>query len=522
MIHRRFEVEMIKRASTFILMTLFLACLFIVPGLGYSSVVDLHESLGSAIPNNTNSIFTGLSTDRTFRVAIYNETNSTEPDYAGGGSFFNNNHTFIFDILQAAGYEVTYVTANDILEHQLTTASFDVLVLDGNYPRESIVNNVKEFWLAGGGILSITSSCRYMAYAGILPKETAGVSDGAGVYWGTAPYDDANLTVRNPVTQAYPSGGQILDEIPTYTGSSAEYYYWNKMMTTSIAADLTKIAVATYNGTLALALSLDPSAGGGRVLQVGIPTWWTFLAPYLTDWAGIISDSVSWLAPRPKARIAFDLSHMPFYGIDPWDSLANESPHYALWRDLLVAEGYTVDKFYPSTEGNLTANRLAAYDIFVEVLPAINFTTPEVEAVQTWVANGHGLLAMGDHPGLRGNGNINHLMMSLPLSIDKTTYGVGPYGVVNQNHPTTEHVTAVNFATPGLVDYSDGVVPLVGSAVDQTIVAAYQYMDGRIVLIADIDWMIDAILLTDNNQQFSSNVIDWLSVGNGDVLLPDF
>jgi hypothetical protein len=512
-------VETIKRASTIIILTLFLAGPFIVPELGYSSAANLHESLGSAVPNSTNSLLTGLSTDRTFRVAIYNETNGTKPVYAGAGSFFNNNHTFTFDILQAAGYEVTYITATDILEHQLTTASFDVLVLDGNYPRESIVNDIKEFWLAGGGILSITSSCRYLAYAGILPEETGGVSDGAGVYWGTSPYDDANLTVRNPITQAYPSGGQILDEVPTYTGSSAEYYYWNKMMTTSIAADLTKIAVATYNGTLALALSLDPSAGGGRVLQVGIPTWYPFLTQYLSDWAAIISDSVGWLAPMPKARIAFDLSHMPFYGIDPWDSLANESPHYALWRDLIVAEGYTVDKFYPSTEGNLTANRLAAYDIFVEVLPAINFTTPEVEAVQTWVANGHGLLAMGDHPGLKGNGNINHLMMSLPLNINKTTYGVGPYDVANQNHPTTEHVTAVNFATPGLVDYSDGVVPLVGSAVDQTIVAAYQYMDGRIVLIADIDWMIDAILLTDNNQQFSSNVIDWLSVGNGDVLI---
>lgn len=489
-----------------------------MPGIGISPAARLQESSSSTLQSESNNIPTSLSVDRVPRVAIYDEANSTNPVYVSG-VFFNNNHTFVVNLLEAAGYDVSLITSADILNHQLITANFDVFVLDSNFPRENIINNVKEFYLGGGGILSLSAGNMYLAYSGILPRETEGISNGKGVYWKNSAYDNSSLTIRNPITQSYPSGGQILDQYPGGFGISSESYSWTNLTSTSIFGDLTKLAVSSSNSDLVRAISLNPSTEGGKVVQIGLPTWYTFYVSYLSNWGPLLVDSVAWLAPKPKARIAFDLSHMPFYGIDPWDSLANESPHYALWRNFLVAEGYTADKYYPSTEGNLTANRLAAYDIFVEVLPAINFTTPEVEAVQTWVANGHGLFAMGDHPGLKGNGNINHLMMSLPLNINKTEYGVGPYDVVNQNHPTTEHVTAVNFATPGLVDYSDGAVPLVGSAVDQTIVAAYQYMDGRIVLTADIDWMIDAILLTDNNQQFSSNVIDWLSVGNGDVLI---
>ncbi len=514
-------MEQIKRASAILIVSLFLAGFFLVPGIGISPMAHLQESSSSTLQSESNNIPSSLSSNRVPRVAIYDEANSTNPVYVSG-VFFNNNHTFVVNLLEAAGYEVSLITSADILNHQLTTANFDVFVLDSNFPRENIIDSVKEFWLAGGGILSISDGNMYLAYSGILPRETEGISNGRGVYWKYTPYDNSSLTVRNPITQSYPSGGQILDQYPGGFGITSESYSWTNLTATSIAGDLTKIAVTSSNSDLVRAISLDPSNEGGKVVQIGLPTWYTFYVSYLSNWGPLLVDSVAWLAPKPKARIAFDMSHMPYYGIDSWDPVASHVALYTSWRNLMVSEGYTVDKFYPSAQGNLTAQRLASYDILVEVLPTIDFATAEVAAVQTWVADGHGLLVMGDNTGINSyNMHVNHLLSSLPLNISSSTNAVtGVSAFNNQNHPTTEGVTAgVYFATPGFVNYSGSVAPLCGSAADQIIVAAYQHVSGRIILASDINWMEDAYFPTHSNKQFSSNIIDWLSVENGDILI---
>ncbi len=517
----KYEVEIIKRASAVIIVSLFLAGLFLVPGIGISPVAHLQESSSSASQCESNNIPASLSFDRVPRVAIYNETNSTNPVYVSG-VFFNNNHTFVVNILEAAGYQVSYITAAEILQHQLTTANFDVFVLDSNFPRENIIDYVKDFWLSGGGVLSLSDGNMYLAYSGILPRETEGISNGRGVYWKNAPYDDSNLTIRNPITQSYPSGGQITDQYPGGFGITSESYSWINMTTTSIAGDLTKLAVSSSNGDLVRAISLDPSTEGGKVVQIGLPTWYTFYVSYLSNWGPLLVDSVAWLAPKPKARIAFDMSHNPYFGIDAWDSLAYVKPQYTKWRDLMVSQGYTVDKFYPTAQGNLTSNRLANYDILVEVLPRINFTSLEVEAVQTWNANGHGLLVMGDNKQNLDeyNGNVNHLLNSLPLNISRSADGqTGTSVFGNPNHPTTEGVLKVYFGTSGLINYSGSVAPILGFAADKITAASYRYVNGRIILVSDINWMEDTYFLTNNNKQFSSNIIDWLSVKNGDILI---
>ena len=108
---------------------------------------------------------------RNIRVAIYNETNTTSPGYATLMGEADNNHTALKELLIGAGYEVSELTCNDIYNHKLMTADYDVFIMVNNLPRENITNYVKEFWLGGGAILSFDRALAYLYWSGILIPE---------------------------------------------------------------------------------------------------------------------------------------------------------------------------------------------------------------------------------------------------------------------------------------------------------------------------------------------------------------
>ncbi|MGY5854107.1 MAG: hypothetical protein RTU92_11110 [Candidatus Thorarchaeota archaeon] len=495
-----------KRVHHLIVLTLFLAGFLVVPSTGVTSP-SVHLQDVSEPTTITNEI-AALPNDRVFRVALYNETNSTIPSYASGG--VNTNYSYIFDFLVSAGFDVTQITEEDILNNELNTVDYDVLVLADNLPRPETVDLTKEFWLAGGGILSIDSAAAFLGYAGILPRETEGVSDGFGVYW-SYPYEStSNITVRNPVTQSYAVGDQL-----TFMLSDWCAYIWSALSGTTVASDITILAIDDDDADHVTALSMDPSDRGGKVVQLGIP-----VHSWAPDWEDMIVDAISWLAPRPKAKIAYDMSHSPYYGIDAWDTLSWFKPKYVEWRDRLVSQGYTVDKFYPSAAGNLTSDRLEPFDILIEVLPRINFTVAEVGVVETWIGAGNGLLVMGDNAALDQNEHVNHLVEPYPMYINRTVSTIsGLSDFINDLHPTAEDVSQLDFSAPGIINFTGEVVPLVGSAEGEIVIAAYEHLAGRVILISDINWIEDVKFMDASNRIFASNIINWLSVGEGDVLL---
>ena len=118
---------------------------------------------------------------RTARVAIYNEPNVTQPGYTSG-NVFTNNYTGLKTLLEGEGYQVSELTCNDIYDHKLLTADYDVFIMVDNVPRENITNHVKEFWLGGGSVLGFDSALAYLCYAGIIIPESEG-DDGRLTYW---------------------------------------------------------------------------------------------------------------------------------------------------------------------------------------------------------------------------------------------------------------------------------------------------------------------------------------------------
>ena len=131
-----------KRVQPLLLMTLFLAGLFIVPGVGLLATGNLQDAFSVTDLVNENSI-ADLPNDPVFRVALYNETNTTTPDYASGG--MNNNYSVIHPLLVNAGYDVDILTFQNILDHELTLANYDVHVFADNWPLENITDNF-QFW----------------------------------------------------------------------------------------------------------------------------------------------------------------------------------------------------------------------------------------------------------------------------------------------------------------------------------------------------------------------------------------
>jgi hypothetical protein len=87
----------------------------------------------------------------TLRVAVYAESNTTLPSYATGGVYISN-YQSVINVLESAGYAVTALSTQDILDHKLMIADYDAFVLPKQLPRESIINFVKDYWLGGGGI----------------------------------------------------------------------------------------------------------------------------------------------------------------------------------------------------------------------------------------------------------------------------------------------------------------------------------------------------------------------------------
>ncbi|MHA1930280.1 MAG: hypothetical protein ACTSV2_17045 [Candidatus Thorarchaeota archaeon] len=494
-----------KRVTPLLLVTLFLAGLFIAP-VGMQSV--------NGSPNETtiqieNEIFepTGIL-DKEFRVALFNTTNSTKPGYVSGG--INLNNTEFYDVLVAAGYQVTRITLQDIQNKELLTANYDVLVLSDLCPPENITELVKDFWEGGGGILSLDTAIEYLGYAGILPRESIG-DNGEAIYWDYVNNDIGVINERHPVTKSYNQ-----DEEINYFNANFAMYDWSAMVATSNGADYVALAHDNDSTNGVIALAADAQDMGGKVVQIGIPG--NLGSP---DWHDMIIDAVEWLTPVPKARIAFDFTHNPYYGVDTGDpSRYFSGDRFADLRDALVTRSYTFDKLFMSTEGNLTPERLAPYDLLIINTPGINFTVSEIAAVNTWVAGGGGLLLMGEATTFNNdNFNLNYLMRDFDIKIN-TTQSYSPTTIITTEkiiHPLTEGTTTVEFSGGTYINTTGNAVAI-WCQLDNILAGAQQIGQGRVVLIGDIN-LLGSALANSDNERFGINIANWLTSGDAEVLL---
>jgi hypothetical protein len=445
-------------------------------------------------------------TPRTVRVAIYNEPNLTAPTYATHSGAINNNATDLAAMLNGHGVQTTLLDVHDIYNHELQTASYDVLALVDNFPRENITNQVQEFWLGGGGILTFDGAADFLCYFGILPPESAG-GTGWPTYWD---FGSANITVnlRHPVTKAYSVG----DTIETALGYL--YWDWPTISGSIIGSDCIRIANPDNDANGCNVLGFDPTDRGGKIITFA----YDFSYEVLPGLHQMIVDAVDWLCPRPKGRIVFDLTVQPYQGVDPWDDLAYFPSYYEDWRNDLVARGYLFDKLYPTAGTNITEARLAPYDMLVECLPRYNFTAAEVSAVENWVQDGGGLYVMGDNSILvNENNHINYLLSNLDLAIyPDLDSGVMTYFV---EHPITEGCSSLRFVSASYINYTGSGYPIWGPSASDAFIGGAEPGSGRVILAGDINWIDDGYYGDEDNSQFAINMVNWLTTATARVLV---
>jgi hypothetical protein len=267
------------------------------------------------------------------------------------------------------------------------------------------------------------------------------------------------------------------------------------------------------------AFAIDNHKDGGRIVQLpgdgySIPA----------AFESIIIDSVEWLIPKPKGRIVYDLTHSPRLAVDEWDDLAtvyNPVNSFTQLRTLAVNHTYTFDKLYPAASGNLTAARLAKYDVLIIVWPDLNYTTAEYLAVEEWVNGGGSLLVLGDRTGLSGGGPgntfINMLLQNFDMSLG-TTDVLDFDSMTPGSHLTLESCFSLAIGYRNYLSVIGTATSIWFDGTD-TVVAGQSFGQGRTILSADMNIFDNFELPLESNAQFALNVLNWLTASDATTLL---
>jgi len=454
-------------------------------------------------------------TPRNIRVAIYNETNFTKPTWAYDGSFTQDS-TDIAQVLEDAGYQVELLTFQDLLDHRLIVADFDVFILPNNLPRENVTMLAKEFWLAGGGLLTVDSAASFLGYAGVVPYESEG-NHGYDTYWYYNWSEIQTVNNLHPVTKNYSVGNTI-----NTTNWNWATFNWSALSTTKEHSHYTKLLNIEGQPNNVTGFAYNPYLRGGKVVH--LPGFVANTTPGRPMVQGIMSlciDAVEWLCPVPKSRVAYDLSHHPRLGLDAWEEQPAYPGYLTSFRNLLVNHSFTVDKLYPSPEGNLTADRLEPYDVLILVCPDYNLTSDERTAVQSWVHSGGSLLLMSDSP-------TSHPANEKP--VDQINQLTGPFGMEIANgfdwgvtasilkHPIRDRASQVRLDVVGPINITESSFPLVQKD-DDIFMAAREYGNGRVVLSGDMNWPSGSNLELYDNRDWALNIVNWLGANEADTLL---
>jgi hypothetical protein len=488
--------------KTYILamLVLFMSGAFVVPGFAsydaavQSEMVQVDSVLAGQVP-------------RDIRVALYDEPNTTIPDYGWGG-MTSTNITSVVLMLESAGYDVTTLTFQDILDHELKVADYDVFVMFDNNPRENITLLVKQYWLGGGGILSIDGAINYINYFGIMVPDTEGTND-YGDDWYYSWAENQTVENRHPVTKDFEVGQTITNAFDWAV------YNTSLLLTCSTASEYTILTTAGTGHFWVNGLARDPEYQGGRVVQIfGDDN--SERAPN----ADLLTEAVDWLTMRPKGRILFDLTNTPYYGVDIRDpSSYNSEARYFELRDYWVRNKFTCDKAYPD-DGPLTLAFLRHYDMVFINAPDDAYTAAEINAIHEWVSEGGGLLLAGEWPSFADqNANIRQILAGYDMNITTTQYNTDTITANVTAHPVNEGVGSVDFSGGSFVEsWGDAFTLIWLNAPNEEMLVAQEVGLGRVILSADINFIGNYIDYEDN-VDLAENIANWLCSDGADILL---
>ncbi|TFH10781.1 MAG: hypothetical protein E4H14_01895 [Candidatus Thorarchaeota archaeon] len=452
--------------------------------------------------------------EENLRVAVYAETNTTLPSYASGG-VSTANHANLFQFLGTNGFTVTLLSTQDILDHKLMAARFDVFILPNNLPKDEIVNQVKDYWLAGGGILSFDSGLGYLYYHGMIVAGETGdyalLNVDVTEHWGFDYVENITVGARHSTAKSYQANDIIVAQENITVHDRGHFSDAN-------VEDFVPLLIEQGNPGTSVGFALDNSARqGGRIVQLPgncseIPVWER----------PIITDAINWLAPRPKAKVAIDFTHAPYYGVDSWDDNVSYASRYYTWRNFAVNHSNTFDKLYPVYGELLTADDISEFDVLIINMPTVNYTASEISVIRTWVQNGGGLYLMGESYGgyTAYDQRLNAIVDGLGISINTTmTYPGASVFTDFAPHPLFEEISSIRVPVGSTIDILPPAYPLMEDGTGDIVMGGLDVGDGRIVMVGDVNHFDYTYIELEDNSILSTNLLNWLSSGTAEVLV---
>jgi thermitase len=192
-----------------------------------------------------------------------------------------------------------------------------------------------------------------------------------------------------------------------------------------------------------------------------------------------------------KGYVLFDQTHAT-------DSLY----YYNTWIANLQDAGYVVSV---NLMGIITSDVLAGYDVFVIIQAHTPYSAEELNAIHEFVANGGGLLVVGDdYPTL-------YTDLTAFANISWTSGGASGYTAQVTPHEVTEGVSLVYIAAPAAMMYISGnAQALVRDYYSEIMLAVNWYERGRVLGFSDEDSLSDYGIGSADNLRLAANMIMWL------------
>ena len=244
-----------KKTNVKNLTIIFLLCLGCLPflhNLNLSTTANNSENdtMNSVINSFTPQ--TKIASSNNLTVAILNTDGTDQPSYFNGG--WSNNYTVLYNGLVGNGYNTILINNTNILSGVLANVS--VLIMIDNVPNDTASTVVKNWYLAGGSILSFDSSICFLNWAGILPAEAAN-TDGYLTYWDyNAPSSGIVVDNSSPIMVGYNIGDTIY-------GQSGDAEYNNSaIMSSSAAPYYIPLVKASAGSNFDLISAYAPPTGG--------------------------------------------------------------------------------------------------------------------------------------------------------------------------------------------------------------------------------------------------------------------
>lgn len=225
------------------------------------------------------------------------------------------------------------------------------------------------------------------------------------------------------------------------------------------------------------------------------------------------------------------------YSIDVMVDVSHSIEHVNAENNLIAIEKLLPQfTFDYNHDEKLTERVLNRYDVIMIYEPHTELDISEIEAVETFVWEGGGLIICGEHDVAWNDpsrDSFNKLISAFGIrflsnAVDDPTDKKGCYctPIIHNltEHPLTEEVSQIIFYKPCSLNVTGDAVVIargdddtktLGSDVlegeDVVVVAASQYEKGKVVIMGSNSVFVDSFINQPNNQEFSINCFQWVS-----------